>query len=86
MRHAEQQQPDEPAHHRAIDADVLQVLADVELDQLRHLLRIPPPHRVLNVLRNERRLIRRQPLHPTLKPVIERLPQRRIPRQRLAQP
>src|SRR5262245_5894793 len=36
-----QDQPREPADDRAIDADVLQVAADLQLDLFRHLLRIP---------------------------------------------
>ena len=34
VRHPEQHQANQPAHHRPIDPDVLQVLADVQLDKL----------------------------------------------------
>ena len=34
VRHPEQHQANQPAHHRPIDPDVLQVLADVQLNKL----------------------------------------------------
>src|SRR6185312_10550489 len=78
VRQPEQQQADQAARQRAVDADVLQVLADVQLHQLRHLLRIPALHRVADMLRHELRHLGRQRVRPVLKPPAQGCPQRRI--------
>ena len=44
MRHAEDDQPDEPADQRAVDADILQVAADLQLDAFDQRLGIPVLH------------------------------------------
>jgi len=50
VRQGEQQQADEPAHQRAVDADVLQVEAEVQLQQLRHLACVPALYGAFDVL------------------------------------
>lgn len=53
LTQAKQHQTNQAAYQRAIDANVLQVFADVRLNQLRQLLRIPALDGVRNMLGNE---------------------------------